>query len=140
MRIPIKTAYEKGLIKEGRRIRTNGASFRYPKTEGIIGELSADYFYFWQDKDNGSLGNVKPSTKGFKHSWMISSSDTNWIEFLDSNPDISLIRYILLDHYGSLIGIAKDKRQLTTVLKKTDGTFRLFDVKELKTQIKLEEL
>lgn len=39
------------------------------RVEGVIGEISKEYYYIWQNTNKGSVGSIKP--KGFTYSWAV---------------------------------------------------------------------
>jgi len=80
-------------IKIGDWVRTNGNSCNMDTRffEGEIGEITDDYFCVWQDNIDGSWGNIKPATKGYKYSWKIWFINPNEIEILKSAETLKII-------------------------------------------------
>ena len=60
-------------LEVGMKVRTNGDGIKICKSffEGEIGEISGDSFYIWQNSNNGSMGLLPPSLKGYKYSWVV---------------------------------------------------------------------
>lgn len=60
-------------LKVGDKVETNGNCDIVSEkiTEGMIGEISDDRIFIWQNEHNGSRGVIKPETKGYKYSWQI---------------------------------------------------------------------
>ncbi len=147
-RYTINTAFEKGLIKVGLKVRTNGNdgdTFSGDHIEGVIGEIQNNSFYVFNNEHDGTSGYISPKSLGFKYAWTISKMNTKgWIEILGdiTEPKIAMeeMRYLVLSLKGSTLGSAKDKRQLMTVLKKVEVPHKIYEVKEVKTKLRLEEI
>ena len=76
----------KEKLKVGDWIRINDIN-NSSKTEnwieGEIGEITENKIYVWQNKNDGGIGNLEPSTKKYKYSWVISLENPNEIEIIN---------------------------------------------------------
>lgn len=82
---------------------------------------------------------VKGSTSSFLKGTVIGRP----LIYCPADPNIrseNPLFVVLSKDLQEVIGTAKDKRQLMTVLKNTDEAYRIFRVEELKTKVKIEEV
>ena len=77
----------KGKINVGDWVKTNGSD-RGNQTaffEGEIGEIQSDSFFVWQNFRNGVVGNISPSVRNYKCSWVIGFDNPSEIEIIKNN-------------------------------------------------------
>ena len=77
----------KGKINVGDWVRTNGSD-RGNQTaffEGEIGEIRPDKFFVWQNSRSGVVGNISPSVRNYKCSWVIGFDNPSEIEIIKNN-------------------------------------------------------
>lgn len=60
--------------------------------DGVIGEFRASdgYLYVWQDKLDGSMGNIFPSTKGFNYSYVVNPKNVKLLSSPNTLKSMSI--------------------------------------------------
>lgn len=137
-KLTIIKAKESGLIRLGDTIH-----IPYYNISGVIGEIQDNCFFIFQNTLNGSRGNIDPESMGFKYSYVVYFEDNSDCIITEKTPNLKIpdkIRYFVIDKNWKITGVAKDKRQLITVLKHQKEEYKIFDVKEVKTKVRLEEV
>jgi len=80
----------KDKLRVGMKIKTNGTGLSAMSPmdppcyiiTGEIGEITGSSFYVWQNKHDGESGQISPTTKGYKCSWVIHLENQHaWIIF-----------------------------------------------------------
>jgi hypothetical protein len=80
----------KGILKVGDWVRTNGSTNVVSSDgylEGLIGEITKDSFFVWQNERSGYFGSLYPSRE-YKGSWQVSfDNDKAEIEIINKSND-----------------------------------------------------
>ena len=142
----------KEKIKVGDWVKTNGSGYTYLADwfEGEIGEIQYNNFYVWQNVRSGTIGNVSPSTKGYKYSWQIGFINPNEIKIIKTgglmktsllerllDKELALIKKYVMDDKGNLVWdnpIVQEALLETDSFRKILGEKLIAHEKELKTE------
>ena len=106
------------LVKDCKSYLQVGDEVETSEVDGIVGEIAEKRFYVWQNKQNGSVGSLRPSSRGLKYSWAIS--------FDHDYTTIKVLNRSIISH--------KQDKKMSLLQKLTSSLRRIFPSKAMRTQ------